>query len=180
MVSARRIVVVAKNDVKRIVRYNHLPQKRRLLEVVEEWKIKRTKLNKDLRIQMNEYSNEYLFATNAFWSVLSILKKLKFPQKFCRSLVRAKSCPHVNRTRHRTPHRTIPAPAQRCLGAVSQSSPDLIFWAGTSGTKAPTQFFYPSTNEPNLFFNSSSDRPQEDTVFFPSEEKWLHLLRPYR
>ena len=66
MVSARRIVIVAKNDDKRIVRYNHLPQKRQLLEVVEEWKIKRTKFNKDLRIQMNEYSNEYLFTTNAF------------------------------------------------------------------------------------------------------------------
>ena len=66
MVSARRIIIVAKNDDKRIVRYNNLPQKRRLLEVVEEWKIKQTKLNKDLRIQMNEYSNEYLFTTNAF------------------------------------------------------------------------------------------------------------------
>ena len=49
-----------------IIRYSHLPQKRRLLEVVEERKIKRTKLNKDLLIQMNEYSNEYLFTTNAF------------------------------------------------------------------------------------------------------------------
>ena len=64
--SARIIVIVAKNDDKRIVRYNHLPQKRRLLEVVEKWKIKRTKLNKDLLIQMNEYSNKHLFTTNAF------------------------------------------------------------------------------------------------------------------
>ena len=64
--SARIIVIVAKNDDKRIVRYNHLPQKRQLLEVVEERRIKRTKLNKDLRIQMNEHSNEYLFTTNAF------------------------------------------------------------------------------------------------------------------
>ena len=68
MVSARRIVIVAKNDDKRIVRYNHLSQKRRLLEVVEERKIKRTKLNKDLLIQMNEYSNKIniYFTTNAF------------------------------------------------------------------------------------------------------------------
>ena len=67
MVSARRIVIVAKNDDKRIVRYNHLPQKRRLLEVVEKWKITRTKLNKNLRIQINEYSNESRFVYNKFF-----------------------------------------------------------------------------------------------------------------
>ena len=66
MVSARIIFIIAKNDDKRIIRYNHLPQKRRLLEVVEKPYIKRTKLNKDLRIQMNQYSNEYLFITNVF------------------------------------------------------------------------------------------------------------------
>ena len=66
MVSAGIIVIIAKNDDKRIIRYNHLPQKRQLLEVVEQWKIKRTKLNKDLRIQMNEYSNIYVFITKAF------------------------------------------------------------------------------------------------------------------
>ena len=66
MVSARRTVIIVKSDEKWIIRYNHLPKKHRLLEVVEERKIKRTKLNKDLRIQMNEYSNEYLFTTNAF------------------------------------------------------------------------------------------------------------------
>ena len=48
MVSARRTVITAKNDDKRIIRYNDLPQKRRLLEVVGERKIKRTKLNEDL------------------------------------------------------------------------------------------------------------------------------------
>ena len=53
MVCARTIVVIVKSDDKRIIRYNHLPQKRRLLEVVEKLSIKRTKLNKDLRIQMN-------------------------------------------------------------------------------------------------------------------------------
>ena len=53
MVSARRIVIIDENGDKRIIRYNHLPKKRRLLEVVEERKIKRMKLNKDLRIQMN-------------------------------------------------------------------------------------------------------------------------------
>ena len=134
MDSARRTVIIAKNDDKRIIRYNHLPQKRRLLEVVEERKIKWTKLNKDLRIQMNEYSNEYLFTTNAFWSVLSILKKLKFPQKFCHSLVRVKSCPHVNRTRtrHRTPHRTLPAPAQRGLENTTKM---LHFWMLNIGEK---------------------------------------------
>ena len=66
MVSARIIVIIAKKDDKRIIRYNHLPQKRRLLKVVEKPYIKRTKLNKDLRIEMNQYSNEYLFTTNAF------------------------------------------------------------------------------------------------------------------
>ena len=65
MVSARRTVIIVKNDDKRIIRYSHLSQKRRFIEVVEEPKIKRPKLNKDLRIQMNEYSNEYLFTTNA-------------------------------------------------------------------------------------------------------------------
>ena len=66
MVSARRTVIIVKNDDKRIIRYIHLPQKRRLLEVVEERKIKRTKLNKDLLIQMNEDSNKYLLTKNAF------------------------------------------------------------------------------------------------------------------
>ena len=66
MVSARRTVIIVKNDDKRIIRYSHLPQKRRLLEIVEERKIKRTKLNKDLLIQMNEDSNKYLFTKNAF------------------------------------------------------------------------------------------------------------------
>ena len=66
MVSVRRTVIICKNDDNRIIRYNHLPQKSRLLEVVEERKIKRSKLNKDLLIHMNEYSNKYLFTTNAF------------------------------------------------------------------------------------------------------------------
>ena len=66
MVSARRTVIIVKNDDKRIIRYSHLPQKRRLLEVVEERKIKRTKSNKDLLIQMNQDSNKYLFTKNAF------------------------------------------------------------------------------------------------------------------
>ena len=64
MVSARIIVIIAKNDDKRMIRYNHCPQKRRLLEVVEKPYIKRTKLNKDLRIQINEYLNEYKFVYN--------------------------------------------------------------------------------------------------------------------
>ena len=66
MVSARRTVIILKNDDKLIIQYSHL---RRLLEVVEEWKIKRAKVNKDLRIQLNEYSNEsndFLFTTNYF------------------------------------------------------------------------------------------------------------------
>ena len=66
MVSAKRTVIIVKNDDKRIIRYSHLAQKRRLLEVVEERKIKRTKLNKDLLIQMNQDSNKYLFTKNAF------------------------------------------------------------------------------------------------------------------
>ena len=66
MVSARRTVIIVKNDDKRIIRYDHLPQKRRLLEVFGERKIKRTKLNQDLLIQMNEDSNKYLFTKNAF------------------------------------------------------------------------------------------------------------------
>ena len=66
MVSARRTVIIVKNDDKRIIRYSHLQQKRRLLDVVEERKIKRTKLNKDLLIQMNEDSNKYSFTKNAF------------------------------------------------------------------------------------------------------------------
>ena len=82
MVSARRIVIVAKNDDKRIVRYNHLPQKRRLLEVVEKWKIKRTKLNKDLRIQINEYSNEYKFVYNkCFLKCPVYFEKIEIPTK---------------------------------------------------------------------------------------------------
>ena len=59
MLSDRSTVIIVKNDDKRIIRYSHLPQRRGLLEVVEERKIKRTKLNKDSLIQMNEYSNEY-------------------------------------------------------------------------------------------------------------------------
>ena len=66
MVSARRTVIIVKNDDKRIIQYSHLPQKRRLLKVVVERKIKRTKLNKDLLIQMNKVSNKYLFTKNAF------------------------------------------------------------------------------------------------------------------
>ena len=82
MVSARIIVIVAKNDNKRIVRYNHLPQKRRLLEVVEKWKIKRTKLNKDLRIQINEYSNEYKFVYNkCFLKCPVYFEKIEIPTK---------------------------------------------------------------------------------------------------
>ena len=73
MVSARRTVIIVRNVDKRMIRYSHLPQKLRLLEVFEERKIKRTKLNKDLVIQMNEYSNKYLFTANAFRSVLFIL-----------------------------------------------------------------------------------------------------------
>ena len=82
MVSARIIVIVAKNDDKRIVRYNYLPQKRRLLEVVEKWKIERTKLNKDLRIQINEYLNEYKFVYNkCFLKCPVYFEKIEIPTK---------------------------------------------------------------------------------------------------
>ena len=66
MISARRTVIIIKNDDKRIIRYSHLPQKRRLLEVVEERQMKRNKLNKDLHIQINKHSNDYFFTKNAF------------------------------------------------------------------------------------------------------------------
>ena len=115
MVSARIIVIVAKNDDKRIVRYNHLPQKRRLLEVVEKWKIKRTKLNKDLRIQINEYSNEYKFVYNkCFLKCPVYFEKIEIFTKFFQLLLRLKSCPHVNRTRTQTGHRT-PYPASHLI-----------------------------------------------------------------
>ena len=36
MIYARRIVIIVENDDKRIIRYSHLQQKRRLLQVVED------------------------------------------------------------------------------------------------------------------------------------------------
>ena len=48
MVSARRASITATNADKRLTLCNQLPQKRRLLELCRERKIKRTKLNEDL------------------------------------------------------------------------------------------------------------------------------------
>ena len=61
MVSDKRTVIIDKIDDQWIMRYNYLPQKRRLQEVVEEMKIKRTKLSKDLPIQMNICLQQKLF-----------------------------------------------------------------------------------------------------------------------
>ena len=48
MVSDRRTAITANNADKRLTLCNQLPQKRRLLQVCKERKIKRTKLNEDL------------------------------------------------------------------------------------------------------------------------------------
>ena len=82
MISARRTVFIVKNDDKRILRYSHLPQKRRLLEVVEERKIKRTKMNKDLLIQMNEYSINIYLQQMLFEASHLFCKKIHFHKTF--------------------------------------------------------------------------------------------------
>ena len=114
MVSARIIVIVAKNGDKRIVRYKHLPQKRRLLEVVEKWKIKRTKLNKDLRIQINEYSNEYKFVYNkCFLKCPVYFEKIEIPTKNLSLTGAGKILPARKPHPHPPPHsapRTAPYP----------------------------------------------------------------------